>query len=755
MILVASCAFGLEAVVARELQALEFQTKISGPGQVQFEGDWMAVAKCNLWLRCADRVSVQIAEFDCEDFDALFETTKSQDWMQWLAPDAQVHVTGGSVKSKLTSVPAIQRTVKKAIVDSMLTKLGGETLPESGHRYRLHIAIRDDVARLSLDTTGPSLHKRGYREISTKAPLKETMASALVQLSFWKPGRPLLDPFCGGGTILIEAAMIGRNIAPGLQREFASEVWPQIPGDVWNEQREQARASQLDALPVRIAGTDIHSGALSLARLNAETAGVAADIHFQQRPFQELQSSQKFGCVVTNPPYGDRLDPVEINQLYESMPGVLKRLPTWSHFILTAYPQFEKRLGKQASRRRKLYNGRIECTYYQFHGPRPNAKRAADSPATDSPATDASEANAPVATVADDSIPSVPNSDSTENSDAQRPATPKRRERIAPVFGSINAKDREQADIFATRLRKRARHLRRWPTRRGITCYRLYERDIPEIPLVVDRYENNLHILEFERPHDRDLARHESWLELMAETAGKALEIPPSNVFMKTRARQKGLQQHEKLNNLGQESTVHEAGLKFLVNLTDYTDTGLFLDHRAARSMIRDISEGKRVLNLFAYTGAFSVYAAAGGAAEVTTVDWSSTYMDWAERNFAANEISGPQYRFIRQDTRQYVAKLEEHDEFDIVVCDPPTFSNSKRTDDVWDVQKDHAKLLNKLLLHLSADGTILFSSNFRRLKLDEAAITNASIQEITKRTLPEDFRNQRIHRSWFIRHAN
>ncbi len=733
---VASCAFGLEAIVARELVALGFSTKTTGPGQVEFTGDWSDVARANLWLRCADRISLILADFDCKDFDTLYDTTRAFDWSSTLTPEAKIHITGGSVKSQLSSVPAIQRTVKKAIVDHLLKDAGLSELPETGALFRIHIGLRNDRARVSLDTTGPSLHKRGYREISTKAPLKETLAAALVQLTFWRPDRPLIDPFCGGGTILIEAAMLARKMAPGLNRSFACEAWPNVSATDWNQAREAARTEQLPNLAQKLIGNDIHGGALSLARRNAETAGVADDIHFQQREFANLRSGKEFGCIITNPPYGDRLEPTELRQLYESMPVVLKNLPTWSHFILTAFEGFERLIGREADRRRKLYNGRIECTYYQFHGPRPGDRKAM--------------AGAPVEEQNQDQVQDLPTeTQATTETDAAAPVVPE----LRPVFGGLTAKAHEQAQLFASRLTKRARHLRRWPTRRGITCYRIYERDIPEIPLVVDRYEDWIHILEFERPHDRDLAQHAEWLDLMAKTAGEVLECKPEHVVLKTRQRQQGLEQHEKLNNIGDEITVHEGGLKFLVNLTDYTDTGLFLDHRAARSMVRKWCGGQRVLNLFAYTGAFSVYAADGGATSVTTVDWSQTYLEWARRNFDLNEFLDGDFAFIREDTRKYVEELGPESQFDVIVCDPPTFSNSKRTDDVWDVQKDHVRLISKLLQHLSPDGTLFFSSNFRRLKFDAEAIPGVS-REVTRQTLPEEFRNQRIHRSWTIRHG-
>jgi len=716
MKLVTSCAFGLEAIVARELKALGYATKTVGPGQIEFDGDWNDVAKTNLWLRCADRVSISIAEFPCSDFDCLFDTIKSHDWTEWLSTDAMIHVTGSSVKSQLTSVPAVQRTTKKAIVESLLANPSITSLPETGAHYRIHIGLRNDVARLTLDTTGPSLHKRGYREISTRAPLKETMAAALVQLSFWQPGRPLIDPFCGGGTILIEAALLGRNMAPGRSRAFAFEEWTHVPKDSIRTARENADALVANVEPMRLLGSDIHAGALSLARKNAEDAGVANDIHFQQGEFKDLTSKKEFGVIITNPPYGERLDQEELQHLYESIPYVLRALPTWSHYIFTSFPKFETLIGKQADRRRKLYNGRIECTYYQFHGP----KQSAASKVKDADASDAS------------------------GTDPE----------MRPVFGGGSDTFERQTEIFANRLRKLARHLRRLP-KRGITCYRLYERDIPEIPFVVDLYEDRLHLVEFERPHDRDIAQHAEWVDAIARTASETLDVPMDRVFVKSRMRQRGDQQHVKLDNSLQEVIVNEGGLKFLVNLSDYTDTGLFLDHRNARSMIREMSDGKSVLNLFAYTGAFSVYAAAGNAKKVTTVDWSNTYVEWAKRNFKVNGfVNDQKYRFARSDARDYVSTLPSDVEFDLVVCDPPTFSNSKRTDDTWDVQRHHAELINSLLSRLTSDGTIFFSTNFRRIKLEEHNLNNATVREITKKTLPEEFRNQRIHRSWFIRKA-
>lgn len=801
--LIATTAFGLEAVVRRELNALGYDGTIVGPGRVLFSADVAAICRTNLWLRTADRVLVRIAAFPAEDFDALFDTTKSLAWDRWIGADAAFPVNGRSLRSQLTSVPACQRAVKKAVVESLLAAHHATELPETGPAYKIEIALLDNLATLTIDTTGPSLHKRGYRQFAATAPLKETMAAALIQLSFWRPDRPLIDPFCGSGTIPIEAAMIGRNMAPGLNRTFAAETWPNIDSQLWQDARTEARDLALPDLPERLMGTDIDSHALEIARFNAEQAGVAAQTHFQNRPFERLTSKRSYGCVITNPPYGERLgDHEEWEPLYESIPLVLRKLPTWSHYILTAYPKFEALIGRTADRRRKLYNGRIECTYFQFHGPRPGRTREVigDEEVTGheevieatlvepdvnvalaaeivEPAEVSSNQPTDAWTPADDELPhttrievadaipatlavtaalatpSAMATPATLTTPATQPrrATREPRPEIKPVFGGINAKAKEQAELFRSRLRKRARHFRRWPTRQGITCFRLYERDIPEIPLIVDRYEDHLHITEYERPHERDAAQHADWLDLMQQTACDTLDIKRGKAFFKSRQRQRGIKQHEQVADRKHELTVTEGGLQFIVNLSDYIDTGLFLDHRITRQMVREAAAGTRFLNLFGYTGSFSVYASSGGARHTTTVDLSRSNLDWAARNMTLNEFRGGQHLFIRNEARQFLDELPPGETYDLAVVDPPTFSNSKRSTDDWDVQRDHAALLNAVLQHMTPGGLIFFSNNFRRFKLDADQIASSQIHEISKQTVPEDFRNRRIHRCWRI----
>jgi 23S rRNA (guanine2445-N2)-methyltransferase / 23S rRNA (guanine2069-N7)-methyltransferase len=728
---IATTGFGLEAVVRRELADLGYEGRVVAPGWIGFGGELSAICRANLWLRAADRVLVQVATFPAADFDALFETTRALPWQDWLPADAQFPVSGRSIKSQLTSVPACQRSVKKAIVESLQRGYGTSELPETGPLYRIEVALLDNRATLTIDTTGPGLHKRAYRQADVRAPLKETLAAAMVLLSFWNPERPLIDPFCGSGVIPIEAAWIGRHMAPGLMRSFAAESWPIFAAE-WNEARSEARDVARPVFSERLVGTDSDERLLALARRNAVAAGIDDQVHFQCKPFENLSSKREFGCIVTSLP-DERANGRwhEVESLYRQVPVVLRRLPTWSHFILTGYPRFEGLLQKSADRRRKLYNGRLECTYYQFHGPPPSIRDNVTTEPTSDREGPAEE------------------QDSASTSEVKQSPAP--RPPLRPVFGGLSAKAHEQASLFRSRLEKLARHLRRWPTRQGITCFRLYERDIPEIPLVVDRYEDHVHITEYERPHERDVAEHADWLELMARTAAEALQVDRPHVFLKQRERQRGAAQHEHLSEEHYEITVQEGGLKFLVNLSDYVDTGLFLDHRITRSLVRDLSAGARFLNLFAYTGAFSVYAAAGGAAQTTTVDWSRTYLEWAERNMQLNGFRGAQHRFVRADALEFLRQLAPGPQFDLAVIDPPTFSNSKRTEEIWDVQRDHVEALNLLLQRMRTGGAVFFSTNFRRFKLEEEAIAAAAIHEISRQTVPPDFRNRRIHRCWKI----
>ncbi|MCA9246702.1 MAG: bifunctional 23S rRNA (guanine(2069)-N(7))-methyltransferase RlmK/23S rRNA (guanine(2445)-N(2))-methyltransferase RlmL [Planctomycetales bacterium] len=727
---IVACAVGVESLVAHELRSLGYGELCVENGRVRLQEGLSALCRMNLWLRTADRVQIALGRFSANDFGELFDRTYELPWDAWIQADMAFPVAGRSHGSQLSSVPACQKIVKKAIVEKLLKAHAASSLPETGAKVQVEVILKNDEATLVIDTTGPSLHKRGYRTRNGPAPLKETLAAALVQLSFWKPERPLLDPFCGSGTIPIEAAMIARRMAPGLRRSFAAESWPAVPPQWWNAARDEARQLEQPDLEQRVLGTDIDPGVLRQARRHAQNAGVFESVHFEPKAFVDLSSQRKYGCLIANPPYGERLSSErETVELYRTMPLVLRRLPSWSHYILTSHPQFERIVGQPANRRRKLYNGRIACTYFQFHGPKPGELANVDE-----------VANAPKAS---SELLGTEFTPATHSPCSGSPAPAR------PVFGGLTAKAREQAELFRNRLTKRARHLRRWPTKFGVTCYRLYERDIPEIPLIVDRYDDDLHLAEFDRPHERTPAEHADWLELMVATACDVLELPRDRAFLKLRARQRGLSQYEKTADQNAVRVVQEGGLRFEVNLSDYLDTGLFLDHRQTRAMFREESDGKRVLNLFGYTGAFSVYAAAGGAIATTTVDLSPVYLAWAARNMNLNEFHSPSHCRIRSDAMEFLNESPREQVFDLAIVDPPTYSNSKRTDEDWDLQMRHEAMFARLTERMTPGGVIYFSHHSRRFKLADQLPGIASVREISRQTVPEDFRNLRIHRCW------
>jgi len=369
--LIATATFGLEAVVAREVRELGYDTTVEN-ARVIFQGDEKAICRSNLWLRSADRVLIRVGEFTALTFDELFEKTRALPWSDWLPENANFPVEGKSVKSKLFSVSDCQAIVKKAIVESMKKKYHRNWFDETGPRYTIEVSLLKDVATLTIDSSGAGLHKRGYRKLSTAAPLKETLAAAMINLSYWNPDRILLDPFCGSGTIPIEAALIGVNAAPGLNRGFAAESWPNIQKRLWDEAREEAEDLIRRDIKLNIRGTDINNKVMSIARYHAKLAGVSDHISFQQMDVADLRTKRKYGCLICNPPYGERLEEIkEVENLYRLMGRVFKTLDSWSFYIITSHRDFERLFGRRADRRRKLYNGRIECQYYQYFGPPP------------------------------------------------------------------------------------------------------------------------------------------------------------------------------------------------------------------------------------------------------------------------------------------------------------------------------------------------------------------------------------------------
>ncbi len=371
----ATTAFGLEAVVKRELEQIGYPPTRTENGFVEFSGGPEAIARANLWLRSADRIVIVVGRFQAETFDELFEGTKALNWPDLLPEDASFPVSGKSLKSTLSSVPACQSIVKKAIVDSLGKRYKREVFEETGARYSIEVSLLKDEVTLTLDTSGAGLHKRGYRMLTAAAPIRETLAAALVQLSRWQPHRPFADPLCGSGTIAIEAALLGRNQAPGLMRDFDAERWEICPTKVWGDARSEAKAAIRTDVELDITASDIDPEVLSLARFHVKKAGVADCVRVEQRNVTDFAPPRPYGCIVTNPPYGERIgEKKQVDALYRSMGESLRAQKTWSVFVITSATDFERLYGKRSDKKRKLYNGRIQTNLYQYLGPLPPRK---------------------------------------------------------------------------------------------------------------------------------------------------------------------------------------------------------------------------------------------------------------------------------------------------------------------------------------------------------------------------------------------
>jgi 23S rRNA (guanine2445-N2)-methyltransferase / 23S rRNA (guanine2069-N7)-methyltransferase len=714
----ATCPRGVEALLAAELSEFGAGGVSASRAGVAFTGPLEAGYRACLWSRLASRVLLAIGSFPAADADALYDGARSLPWEEHVAPGATIAVDAVASHSALAHTHFIALKTKDAIVDRLRERTGARPdVRVEQPDVRVNVSVRRDVATVAIDLASESLHRRGYREpgVQTAAPLKESLAAAVLMHAGW-PGvaaahGALVDPLCGSGTLPIEGALIAADVAPGLARAyFGFTGWAGHDAALWAELTREAqarRATGLEKLPP-IEGFDADARAVGLARENAKRAGLAGRVRFERR---ELAASAPpagaaGGLVVANPPYGQRLgDVATLGGLYEELGRVLReRFDGWTAAVLTSEPELAKRLGLRSKRWYDVYNGPIEARVYTF-----------------------------------DVTPSW----------YKAPVTPAPRGRTAG------------AEMFANRLRKDRAHLGKWARRTGVTCWRVYDADLPDYNAAIDLYETVggelwAHVAEYAPPAVVEPERAEARVADIVALVPDVLGVEPERVVLKQRRRQRGTAQYERQAATGEFLTVEEGGLRFLVNLTDYLDTGLFLDHRLTRALVRELAEGRRFLNLFAYTGSASVYAAAGGATSTTTVDMSAVYLDWAKRNMSANGFAeSAAHRFERADALRWVAEeARRHPaSYDLIFLDPPTFSNSKRmAERTFEAQRDHAELLRDVARLLAPGGEIVFSSNDRRFRLDETALPGLVATDITKRTLPEDFaRNPRIHRCFRI----
>ncbi|WP_313375192.1 bifunctional 23S rRNA (guanine(2069)-N(7))-methyltransferase RlmK/23S rRNA (guanine(2445)-N(2))-methyltransferase RlmL, partial [Pantoea sp. CTOTU50773] len=699
--LFASTARGLEELLKTELDALGAQDLQVVQGGVHFRADDRVMYQSLLWSRLASRILLPLGEFGVwSDLD-LYVGAQSIPWTEMFDSSTSfaIHFSGTNEVIRNSQFGALR--IKDAIVDSFTRQnLERPSVDREQPGIRINAWLNKDRVSIALDLSGDALHQRGYRQQTGQAPLKETLAAAIVMRSGWQSTTPLIDPMCGSGTLLLEAALIATDRAPGLLRtHWGFNRWKNHNQAVWQEvlaeAKERARVGTA-ATTARFFGYDNDSRVLESARANARRAGVFELFTFAQQDVIKLKNplagQEITGTVLSNPPYGERLESEPALIALHSLLGRImkQQFGGWNLSLFSASPELLSCLQLRADRQFKAKNGPLECVQKNYQ--------------------------------------------------------------LAATSGEGSA---QIAEDFANRLRKNIKKLEKWAKQSNIECYRLYDADLPEYNVAVDRYGDWVVIQEYAPPKTVDANKARQRLFDVISATLSVLEIPANRLVMKTRERQKGKNQYQKLGEKGDFFEVQEFDARLLVNLTDYLDTGLFLDHRLARQMLGKMSAGKDFLNLFAYTGTASVHAGLGGAKTTTTVDMSRTYLEWAERNLRLNGLTGRQHRLMHADCLSWLRESDE--QFDLIFIDPPTFSNSKRMEDDFDVQRDHMMLMQNLKRLLRRGGTIMFSNNKRGFKmdLDGLAALGLQAQEITQKTLSQDFaRNRQIHNCWLVSHA-
>jgi 23S rRNA (guanine2445-N2)-methyltransferase / 23S rRNA (guanine2069-N7)-methyltransferase len=743
----------METILTDELQTLGIKNIKATMAGVAFQGDLATAYRVCLWSRTANRVLLVLSSFEVKTQDDLYKGVQKINWFQHINPEDSFAVSFSAKNSAAinnTHFGALK--VKDAIVDQMRAKFQKRpSIDTEQPNIRINVYLNGEAAQLSLDLSGESLHRRGYRDVSIKAPMKENLAAAMLLRSGWsqiaKQQGSLIDPMCGSGTLLLEGAMIAADYAPGLLRDYFGFIgWKKHDAECWKKLRaeaEQRKKAGLEKLPV-IVGFDQNRHTVNTALAHIANAGLQNKIHVERRDIQDAEPAESWkpGLLICNPPYGERLgDEQETAELYKKFGETLKaHFIGWKAAMIISNPELGFRLGIRSQKPITLFNGALECKLLRM---------------------DIEENNffIPKAKTQEERIAQV-----TEISKAQE-------QRIARVTETKATPQPETADIdvhadkdtnelgaemFANRLKKNLKKLSGWAKQNRITCYRAYDADLPEYAAAVDIYQGDqtwVVVQEYEPPKSIDQHKADQRLAGLLAEIPRVLGINSDQVFLKIRRKQKSTDQYEKHGDQGRFHIIEEGGCKLLVNFEDYLDTGLFLDHRPIRLLIQKQAKDKRFLNLFAYTGSATVHAAVGGAKSTTTVDMSNTYINWAKKNVALNANEGT-HEFIQADCLEWLATEAQlgNRQYDLIFLDPPTFSNSKRMDEVFDIQADHVQLINNAISLLAPGGVLYFSTNFRRFKIDKQALSDLIVEDISASTIPEDFaRNPKIHYCWRI----
>ena len=725
--LLATCPKGIEGLLADELSALGAEPGKTTVAGVYFSADQATAYRVCLWSRLANRVILLLArEAMIETAEQVRDVVARIAWSQHLAPGKTLAVDFHGRSDHIRHTRFGAQTVKDGVVDAL--QLAGQERPNVDTKtpdLRIYAHLHRANLSLGIDLSGESLHRRGYRRDVGHAPLKENLAAALLVRAGWperaKAGEPLIDPLCGAGTLLIEAALMAADQAPNLNRErFGFHGWAGHQDAVWSELKREAEARASigrKRCKTELLGFDQSPAALTAAKSNAMRAGIPALITLHGQSLAQLSRPDTLtaeqGLMITNPPYGERLGELpELVRLYAQLGEKAKALfPGWTLALFTGNPDLGHRLGLRAHKQYALKNGALDTKLLlmEIGSSRPAPEKSGEP-------TDAGVA-------------------------------PQASRTVKPAVS-------ENAQMFANRLAKNQKRLKKWLKQSGETCYRIYDADMPEYALAVDRYGDRVHVQEYAAPSSINPAQAQKRLFDALEVLPEALGVDPSKIYVKRRERQTGAAQYQKRDASGERFEVQEGSARLWVNLRDYLDTGLFLDHRPVRRMLGEMASGKRFLNLFCYTATATVQAALGGASDSVSVDMSNTYLEWARDNFALNKLDPRLHRVVRDDCFRWLETANA--QFDLIFMDPPTFSNSKKMRDTLDVQRDHPRLVELAMARLAPGGTLVFSNNQRRFKLDEALSERYAVEEITTRTFDPDFqRRTNLHHVFLLRHSS
>jgi 23S rRNA (guanine2445-N2)-methyltransferase / 23S rRNA (guanine2069-N7)-methyltransferase len=721
----ATCPKSLESLLLDELLSLGAEKVKETVAGVYFDGPIDLAYRACLWSRLANKILMPIANSECHRVDDLYQAVRDIDWTEHLSLDGTfaIDFSGSLPDLKHSHFGALK--AKDAIADFFTDKFGSRPDVDTDNPSLLvNLRVHKGQLVVSINLSGESLHRRGYRLSGGLAPLKENLAAGILLRADWPgiaaKGGALLDPMCGSGTLLVEGALMFGNIAPGLLREkWGFTGWPGHKAKLWEGLVKQAEAERDAALQRQwpeIRGYDASPKAVDFAQENIDRAGLTGKVRVLRKELAKFSKPTHAvidsGLVVTNPPYGERLgEESSLIHLYRNLGQTLKQqFEGWNASVFTGNPDLGKQMGLRSNKQYAMFNGAMPARLLNF-------------------------------TIEPEHFINDP------SRSVGSPTKPKLSE-----DGFVEQELSAGAQMFANRLRKNRKQLQKWLKANEISCYRLYDADMPEYAVAVDYYEGWVHVAEYMAPSSVDADAAQRRLDDVMKAIPQALEIDPKYVVLKQRSRQKGTSQYRKQAESGEFFEVKEGQARLLINVKDYLDTGLFLDHRPVRMKIAELAKGNRFLNLFCYTGTASVHAAIGGATFTDSVDLSTTYLDWTKRNIALNGFSETAHRTIRADVMEWLHTCENT--YDLILLDPPTFSNSKKMQATLDIQRDHVQMIKDVMKLLSNDGLLIFSNNQHKFKLEADSLSDFEIQNKTDWSIDKDYkRSKNIHQCWFIQH--